>query len=84
MKIVDIMDQLDALEHKINSALGTSHTPGTESCHYWTGAGSVGADGWNSFRTQHHGMIRARTKEELLVKMQEFYNEHCLNHTTRG
>jgi hypothetical protein len=73
-----IDNRLDALQGKINSALGTSHTPGVSSCHFWMGNQSSGDEGWYRFRIQGKDSLKARTKEDLLTKMKNFYNTNCL------
>ena len=71
-------NRLDALQGRINSALGASHTPGAASCHFWRGNKSSSDDSWYSFRVQGKDPLKARSKEELLTKMTAFYKDYCL------
>lgn len=65
--------KLDALERKINAALGTSHTPGARNCHFWSGNQSSGDNGLYRFQNGEEILFTSPTKNGLLDKMQDFY-----------
>jgi hypothetical protein len=70
----EIDRKLNVMESRINSSLGTSHTPGTESCCFWSGNQSSSDNGLYQFRMRNGELIFAATKEELLEKMTRYYD----------